>query len=720
IWANIMMRRVGMVIEGSVQDVTEAQERTRYLAFLADITRLSLQEKVPQKVLRHLAQHLQALFFADSCYLTRFDSRRQKVVPVMSSGFPEEQYLKTPPRPAEGTLTRVALQEKRTLFIPNVLETPYLSHEIAEQFPVRSALVLPLQAHGRDMGAAIIGYHQPHVLSEAQVRRAGDLAAHLSLVLSTAELMEETRQRLSELESVRRASLQVTSSLDLKVVLSSILEQIYRLLQVDNAHIFLYDGRKLTFGAAIFHGTPTNRPVAEPREEGLTARVARSGEAILVEDVSRHPLYENYPLAFSGALAGFPLQAGGEVRGVLNVAYDVPHAFEAHEIRILELLADQAAIAIQNAALYERVQRGYRRLQSLQTIDNAITASMDIQITLGVFLKQVIQQLSVDAAAIALYNPITATLEYTLTQGIPRSAFPRRMVRLGTTLSGKVALHKEIHIEESFSPEQNALDANALNRLPRFYAGIPLVAKGELQGVLDIYHYHSLQPDQEWMDFARSLATQAAIALENARLFNNLQRSNFELELAYDQTLEGWARALELRGVEPEGHTSRVVELCMLFAQRVVFDANRLLAIRRGAILHDIGKIAVSDAILLKPGPLDDTEWQIVRQHPVFARQLLSPIGFLRNAIDIPYAHHERWDGTGYPQGLRGERIPLGARIFALVDVWDSLTSERPYRPAWPPEKALAYIEEQAGRQFDPGLTPIFIDLLQENFRLSS
>ena len=418
-------------------------------------------------------------------------------------------------------------------------------------------------------------------------------------------------------------------------------------------------------------------------------------------------------------MASLPLRAGGSVRGVLNVAYDTPHIFEVREIRVLELLADQAAIAIHNASLYETVQRGYRRLQSLQTIDNAITASMDIQITLGVFLEQVIRQLDVDAAAIALYNPITATLEYTLTQGIPRRAFPRRMVRLGTTLSGKVALRKEILMEERFAPEQNGMQGNILNRPPRFYAGIPLVAKGELQGVLDIYHYHPLQPDAEWIAFARSLATQAAIALENARLFNSLQRSNFELELAYDQTLEGWARALELRGVEPEGHTARVVELCLALAQRVIFDSARLLSIRRGAILHDIGKIAVSDSILLKPGPLDDTEWQIVRQHPVFARQLLSPIGFLRDAISIPYAHHERWDGTGYPQGLSGERIPLGARIFALVDVWDSLTSERPYRPAWPVEKALVYVREQAGKQFDPNLTMLFLDLLQERLRLS-
>ncbi len=717
IWAAVTMRRVETdAIEGSVQDITETQERSRYLAFLADITRLALEQNDQQVVLRELTERLRDLFFADSCFLTRWDAERKQVVAVTAAGLIGDAYRPSDSVPAEGTLTYAALQQGRVLTVADVFDTPHLRRDIAEKFPVRSALALPLQAHGRDLGAVILGYSQRHTFTERQVRRAEDLAAHLALVLSTASLVEETRQRLSELESVRRASLQVTSSLDLQTVLSSILRQIHDLLSVDNTHIFLYDGQKLTFGAAVYHGAPLERPVAEPRGAGVTASVARSGERVVIEDVGHHPLYEGYPLPFRGALASFPLRAGGHVRGVLNVAYEQPHAFQPHEIRILELLADQAAIAIQNAELYESVQRGYRRLQSLQTIDNAITASMDVRITLGVFLEQVIRQLDVDAAAIALYNASTATLEYTLTQGIPRHAFPRRAVRLGITLSGRVALRKEMLIQDDFTPEQNGLDTNALTRVPKVYVGMPLVAKGELQGVLDMYHYSAFKPDGEWTEFAHSLATQAAIAIENAQLFDRLQRSNFELELAYDQTLEGWARALELRGVEPEGHTTRVVELCLALAQKVVFDPQRLLSIRRGTILHDIGKIAVPDAILLKPGPLDDAEWQVVRQHPVYARQLLAPIGFLRRALEIPYSHHERWDGTGYPQGTAGERIPLGARIFALVDVWDSLTSERPYRAAWPPEKAMRYIESQAGKQFDPNLTLLFLDLLRERF----
>jgi len=717
IWAAVTMRRVSEeAIEGSVQDITETQERSRYLAFLADITRLALEQNDQQVVLRELTERLRELFFADSCFLTRWDTERRQVVAVTAAGLTGDAYRPSASVSGEGTLTHAVLQQGRVLAVADVFDSPHLRCDIAEKFPVRSALALPLQAHGRDLGAVILGYNQAHTFTERQVRRAEDLAAHLALVLSTASLVEETRQRLSELESVRRASLQVTSSLDLQTVLSSILRQIHDLLPVDNTHIFLYDGHTLTFGAAVYHGAPLERPVAEPRSDGVTANVARHGERMVIEAVSSHPMFAGYPLPFRGALASFPLRAGGHVRGVLNVAYEQPHAFQPHEIRILELLADQAAIAIQNAELYESVQRGYRRLQSLQTIDNAITASMDVRITLGVFLEQVIRQLDVDAAAIALYNTSTATLEYTLTQGIPRHAFPRRAVRLGVTLSGRIALRKEMLIQDGFTPEQNGLDTNALTRIPKVYVGMPLVAKGELQGVLDMYHYSAFKPDGEWIEFAHSLATQAAIAIENAKLFDRLQRSNFELELAYDQTLEGWARALELRGVEPEGHTTRVVELCLALAQKVVFDPQRLLSIRRGTILHDIGKIAVPDAILLKPGPLDDAEWQVVRQHPVYARQLLAPIGFLRRALEIPYSHHERWDGTGYPQGTAGERIPLGARIFALVDVWDSLTSERPYRAAWPPEKALHYIETQAGKQFDPNLTLLFLDLLRERF----
>jgi HD-GYP domain-containing protein (c-di-GMP phosphodiesterase class II) len=181
--------------------------------------------------------------------------------------------------------------------------------------------------------------------------------------------------------------------------------------------------------------------------------------------------------------------------------------------------------------------------------------------------------------------------------------------------------------------------------------------------------------------------------------------------MAYDATIEGWSRALDLRDKETEGHSQRVTEMTIRLARALNIPDSQLTLIRRGALLHDIGKMGIPDAILLKPGPLSEKEWEIMRLHPAYAHELLSGISYLGNALDIPYCHHEKWDGTGYPRGLAGETIPVAARIFALADVWDALSSERPYRAAWPPDRVIAYIREQPGKHFDPAVVAAFLNL---------
>jgi putative nucleotidyltransferase with HDIG domain len=204
--------------------------------------------------------------------------------------------------------------------------------------------------------------------------------------------------------------------------------------------------------------------------------------------------------------------------------------------------------------------------------------------------------------------------------------------------------------------------------------------------------------------------SQTAIAIDNSSLFNDLQHSNAELTQAYDATIQGWSRALDLRDNETEGHTQRVTELTMKLGRQFGLTEEELVQVRWGALLHDIGKMGVSDGILLKPGTLTDEEWVVMKKHPTFAYEMLSPIRYLRLATDIPYCHHEKWDGTGYPRGLKGEQIPLVARIFAVVDVWDALISDRPYRAAWPEEKVLDHIRSLSGTHFDPQVVKICLE----------
>ena len=192
----------------------------------------------------------------------------------------------------------------------------------------------------------------------------------------------------------------------------------------------------------------------------------------------------------------------------------------------------------------------------------------------------------------------------------------------------------------------------------------------------------------------------------------NLEEAHRQLLYAYDETIQGWSRAMDLRDQETEGHSQRVTDLTIQLAQAFQIPQEELLHIRRGALLHDMGKLGIPDSILLKPGKLNEEEWAFMRRHPQLAYEMLNPIEYLRPALGIPYCHHEKWDGTGYPRGLKGEEIPLPARLFAVVDVWDALTSDRPYRPAWEREKVLDYIREQSGKHFDPEAVKRFLEIM--------
>jgi putative nucleotidyltransferase with HDIG domain len=206
----------------------------------------------------------------------------------------------------------------------------------------------------------------------------------------------------------------------------------------------------------------------------------------------------------------------------------------------------------------------------------------------------------------------------------------------------------------------------------------------------------------------------AVLAQSFNEMAASLGRSETDLISAYDKTIEGWSRALELRDEQTEGHTLRVTELTLELARALNVEEREIVNIRRGSLLHDIGKIGIPDAILLKKGLLSDEEREIVKKHPVIAREMLMQIAFLHPALDIPSFHHEKWDGSGYPDGLAAEQIPIAARIFAVVDVWDALTSDRPYRKALSYDTALEYIRDNSGKHFDPVAANIFLDLIKK------
>jgi len=403
------------------------------------------------------------------------------------------------------------------------------------------------------------------------------------------------------------------------------------------------------------------------------------------------------------------------------VEYFLPTSSGNHwyESRLASLSNGQNTMLVRDITKYkqseEKIKRHYSQLAALRSIDLAITSDLDLASTLSVILDHVRLQLNVDAASILLFEPNTEYLQFAAGTGFNTQALQHTRLRVGEEYAGRAVLEQKVIHIHNLKSRHTAFLRSPLFALEKFiaYFAIPLVAKGQVVGVLEIFHRALLESDQDWLNYMDMLAGQAAIAIDNARLFKKLQTSNQELTLAYDKTIEGWSRAINLRDKETEEHSRRVTDLTCKLAIQMGIKQPELTHICRGAILHDIGKVAIPDNILLKPGPLNDEEWVTMRRHPMIAVNLLTTIEHLAPALDIPRSHHEKWNGTGYPDKLAGEDIPLAARLFAIVDVYDALTSDRPYRPAWTQAETMKYISDQSGTHFDPHVVPAFIEMMK-------
>src|SRR2546422_5134455 len=477
-----------------------------------------------------------------------------------------------------------------------------------------------------------------------------------------------------------------------------------------------------------------------PGETALFLSVGIPRAAALVE--ATHHLIRNALLVtLFGALALLAAWAGGSHflfdpvnrlimaaerlgRGDLTVLSGLPH--DAGEFGRLASTFDLMATALEGREAQlgqareaerqerEHAERRLRYTQALHAIDQAITGSLDLRLTLAVVLDQVVGELHVDAADVLLLDPHSQELYYGAGRGFRGNTIVAHRLRFGEGYAGRAALDRRTITVADLTKADDFVRRRLVDEEGFVTAFMtPLIAKGQVAGVLEIFQRRPFQPTAEWLEFLETLGGQAAIAIDNAALFQGLQRANVDLTLAYDTTLEGWSKALDMRDKETEGHTQRVTDLTVRLARAMGLREEEMAHLRRGALLHDIGNMGIPDSILLKPGPLTDDEWVIMKKHPVYAFELLSPITYLRPALEIPYSHHEKWDGTGHPRGLRGEQIPKAARIVAVADVWDALRSDRPYRPAWPQERALNHIREQAGKHFDPLVVQVFLGMVE-------
>ena len=531
------------------------------------------------------------------------------------------------------------------------------------------------------------------------------------------ELLVTDRHRLSTLQTYKGWAFVFASSLLIFYILLQELrartrteqelresEEKYRtLIETANDAVFIIDAET---GTILDANKMASELLGMPREKiiGMHQRAIHPEE-----DAARCAKIMEDALKSGGVIAGdvCVFHRGG---GKIPVEVSVTVVERKGKWIIQSFFRDITKRKLAEDLAQERLQH----LGALHAIDLMISSSLDLHETLSEFLNLVTSQLKVDAADILLLNPDTQTLDYAAGRGFRTEVMQKSRIRLGEGIAGLAALeHRSITVPDLLDFQSGFVRAPLLAQEGfTSYACVPLMAKGKVKGVLEILHRSHLGPDAEWQGFLEALAAQAAIAIDNATLFDELQRSNIDLMLAYDATLEGWARALDLRSRETERHTERVAEMTLRLARTMGISEKDLVHIRRGALLHDIGKIGIPDSILLKPGTLTEDDWSIMRKHPRFAFDMLQPIAYLRPALDIPYAHHEHWDGSGYPRGLKGEHIPLAARLFSVADIWDAMTDEkRPYRKALSKDEIRTYIRSLSGNQLDPKVVDAFLKI---------
>ena len=337
--------------------------------------------------------------------------------------------------------------------------------------------------------------------------------------------------------------------------------------------------------------------------------------------------------------------------------------------------------------------------------------SNDLRGVLASVFQYIAATLGVHAVDVLLYDAATLTLKHAGGRGFHTRAFETASVH--TVLAAPVIRDRRVVLNSDLRKPEWAQSQELVNEGFVTYLGVPLVADDQLKGILEIFQREALNPNALWLETLDEITEHTASALGQILRIRQLSRANADLGSTCDAIVEAWSRSLELRDYEPKGHIQRVTDMPVEFARTMSVAEAELVHVRRGAQLHDIGKLDIPDHILVKTEELTDLEWEIIRRHPVTAYEMLAPIEALHPARDIPYCHHEKWDGTGYPRGIKGEEIPLAARLFALVDTWDTLRSERPYRKAWPENKAREYISERAGKQFDPQLADTFVKLLE-------
>lgn len=668
-------------------------------------------------VLERIARYAKELLNAELSAVYLPEPTTNSLRAIAAIGVDAEEVKDDPLKIGIGILGNIAMQKIGEIVNDTISDPRAITIKGTELNPLEHIMGVPVLSKDHMTGlVAVWRSGKDNEFKLPDLDFLNGLAQQAAVAIENARLYNETQSRLGELETINRVSSALRNTQSTNEMIDILLDQTINLLNIKNGSVWLYEATINELVQRTARGIPAlfKNTHLKP-SDGIIGHVFLTGNIHVSDEFVSDPLLykgniENTPPGLGGVC--IPIQSSSGPIGALLIEIEKGHQI-TDRIDLLTTLAEITGNAIHRAELFAQSQDHIRKLTTLRDIDAAIASSTDLRVTLGILMDHTLKHLKTDAVDIMLYHPELQSLTYLASAGFINPSPSRPLMRLSEGLAGQVVMKGGVeHVTDLRLTNEVKRDPMLIREGFITYFGIPLIVKGQIKGVFEVFHRSTFTPTSEWMQFLQTLAGQAAIAIDNAQLFDHLQRSNQEVTQAYDTTLEGWARALELRDRETEGHTRRVTELTMQLARYMDISEDELVNIYRGVLLHDIGKMGVPDQILRKTGPLIEAEWVEMRKHPEYAFNLLAPIAYLRPALDIPYCHHEHWDGSGYPRGLKGEQIPLSARLFSIVDIWDALLSDRIYRKAWPEAKVIDYLKEISGTILDPKILIIFLKMI--------
>ncbi|MCE9645729.1 MAG: GAF domain-containing protein [Chloroflexi bacterium] len=698
-----------------IRDITERKQAEQLQSALYEIANVAQTTLSLKDLFASIHKTLASLMPAENFYIAIYDAQND----LLSFPYFIDQYDQAPlPQKPGNGLTEYVLRTRQPLLAtPQVFEEMVADNQVA-LLGIASVdwIGVPLTVGDETFGVMVVQtYTDQSRLTQKNLELMTFVSTQAAMVINRKQAEDSLRQRTSQLEALREIGLELIAELDVDKLLHSITAHALTLLHSTGGGIYLYRPEQNRLEWVVAIGTQiTPLGTLLERGEGLSGKVWAQRKPIIVGDYEhwegRAPRYEGKPFK---AVMGVPIIKGNEFLGVLVLLADLDQSFNMQEASLLELFAGYAAVAIHNARLYQNARQRLIELEVLYETSNTLSAEHDLDTMLRSIVENARKLLN--AATSGMYLAIPGTDELELSMDTSPYVPLGSRLHFGEGAAGHVAqTRRPLRIADYFTWEGRS---KLYEGMPiRAVLEVPMLYRGELIGVLTADEAGDSERKFTEADehLLTLFASQAAGAIHAARLYENLKRSNADITSAYDTTIEGWSRAMDLRDHETEGHTLRVTSLTLKLARRIGLSESQLTHIRRGSLLHDIGKMGVPDAILLKDGNLNGEEWEIMRKHPQLAYEMLSSIDYLHEALDIPSNHHEKWDGTGYPRGLKGEQIPLAARIFAVVDVWDAIRSDRPYRQGWDSETAIGYIKSNSGTHFDPKIVEAFLAMLRE------